>query len=418
MKKTLIALAAVAAVSAATADVSITGYVDRGYSSINNTNSQANLATIGSLAGTTGIFFKGNETLNSDLNAVFSVETDYADNGGTTQANALGNNQLAGFANGENYIGLISKSLGTVKLGDPNSFMLGTVTGIGSPAFGTGYGSAYSSGFSIFNGIGTGVSGSGLAGTAQMSVATTSTTAVTGARDIRLANTIQYTTPSFSGLTASIGFAPQNNVVTNATGNTVGAQEINLTYTAPSFTVAYDSMKYSVGTLGTYQGTLTGAAAGSASAPGTAAAVASLTANILADVKNGAAVTNYTNTHNFFGGTYVVNDSIKLHGGYGNFTSSDNYAVGRSTQVGATYRTGAWEFMAQDVQVQDSNSGVASSNAVVQLNRSNLSVGANYWFSKTTRAYARYENMNFGTNVTSFAGSSQTRSGLGISTSF
>jgi predicted porin len=396
------------------ADVSITGYVDRGYSSINNTNSQANLATIGSWAGTTGIFFKGNETLNSDLNAVFSVETDYADNGGTTQTNALGNNQLAGFANGENYIGLISKSMGTVKLGDPNSFMLGTVTGIGSPAFGTGYGSAYSSGFSIFNGIGTGVSGSGLGGTAQMAAPTTSTTAVTGARDIRLANTIQYTTPSFSGLTASVGFAPQNNVVTNATGNTVGAQEINLTYAAPAFTVAYDSMKYSVGTLGIYQGTLTGAAAGTADAPGTPAAMATLTRNNLYDVKTGTpALVNYTNTHNFFGGTYVLNNSIKLHGGYGSFTSSDNIANGRSTQVGVTYTTGAWELMAQDVQVQDNNSG-----GIAQLNRSNLAVGTNYWFSKTTRAYARYENMNFGSNVTSFVGSSQTRSALGISTSF
>jgi predicted porin len=412
MKKTLIALAAIAAVSSAMADVSITGYVDRGYSSINNTNSQVNLATIGSWAGTTGIFFKGNETLNSDLNAVFSVETDYADNGGSTQANALGNNQLAGFANGENYVGLMSKSMGTVKLGDPNSFMLGVVTGIGSPAFGTGYGSAYSSGFSIFNGIGTGATGYG--GTATMSVPLTSTTAVTGARDIRLANTIQYTTPSFSGLTASVGYAPQNNVVTNATGNTVGAQEINLTYAAPAFTVAYDSMKYSVGTLGTYQGTLTGAAAGTASAPGTAAAVASLTSNNLYDVKTGTpALVNYTNTHNFFGGTYVLNNSIKLHGGYGSFTSSDNIANGRSTQVGVTYTTGAWELMAQDVQVQDNNSG-----GIAQLNRSNLAVGANYWFSKTTRAYARYENMNFGSNVTSFVGSSQTRSALGISTSF
>ena len=409
MKKTLIALAAVAAVSSAMADVSITGYVDRGYSSINNTNSQANLATIGSLAGTTGIFFKGNETLNSDLNAVFSVETDYQDNGGNTQANALGNNQLAGFANGENYIGLISKSMGTVKLGDPNSFMLGTVTGIGSPAFGTGYGSAYSSGFSIFNGIGTGVSGSGLAGTAYMAAPTTSTTAVTGARDIRLANTIQYTTPSFSGLTASVGFAPQN----NATGNTVGAQEINLTYTAPSFTVAYDSMKYSVGTLGTQQSYYKVAAAGAANAPGTAATQSAGAFNVLADTAAGTALTNYTNTHNFFGGTYVLNNSIKLHGGYGSFTSSDNIANGRSTQVGVTYTTGAWELMAQDVQVQDNNSG-----NVAQLNRTNLAVGANYWFSKTTRAYARYENMNFGSNVTSFAGSSQTRSGLGISTSF
>jgi predicted porin len=359
-----------------------------------------------SAAGTTGIFFKGNETLNSDLNAVFSVETDYNDNGGASQSNALANAQVSGFANGENYVGMMSKSMGTLKLGDPNSFMLNAVINIGSPSFGTGLGSAYSTNFSIFNGIGTGASSTGQGGTAVYSAATATNSAVTGARDIRLANTIQYTSPSFSGLTFGIGFAPQNNNVTNGVGNTVGATEYALTYTAPTFTATVDQMKYSVGSNGTAQGLYTGVKSTSTTALIT-------TNNVLADVAGGNAVPNLTNSHTFVGGTYMLNDSIKLHGGYGSFTSSDNLAVGRSTQVGVTYRTGAWELMAQDAQVQDSNSGT-----VVQLNRSMESVGANYWFSKTTRAYARYEVINYGTNVAAFTGSSQTRYALGMSTSF
>ncbi len=419
MKKTLIALAAIAAVSSAMADVSITGYFDRGYGIVNNTNANANFSSVSSNAGTSQLYFKGAEKISSDLTAIFTLENDFQDNGGATQGTVVQPSQNAGWGNGELFIGATSASMGTVRLGVPNSFMLGTVTSVGSPGYGTGWGSAYSTGFSIFNGIGTGATNYG--GTLTTSNALTSTTAVTGARDIRIANTIQYSSPVMNGLSFGVGFAPQNNNVANGVGNTVGMTEYLLKYEAPQFTIAYDSARYVVGSLGTYQNKLTPSAASAAgvSTTGLPAALTVGDYNILADVKGSTTpLANYTNTHNFLGGNYAINDQIKIYGGYGSFTSSDNLAVGRSTQIGASYRMGAWEFMALDAQVQDSNSGLASTGANIQLNRSMESVGANYWLSKQTRVYARYETINFGTNTTSFAGSSQTRSTLGLSTSF
>ena len=395
MKKTLIALAAIAAVSAATADVTITGYVDRGYQQLTNSNATLNTSLVTSAAGTTGIFFKGNEALTSDLNAVFSIETDYYDNGGNSQTASVANAQVSGFANGENYLGLISKSMGTLKLGDPNSYMLAAVTSVGAPAFGTGVGSAFNSKFSIFSGIGTG-SASVLGGTPILAAASSSA-AVTGARDIRIANTVQYSSPNFSGLTASVGFTPQNNNATANAGNTntVGVTEYNLRYTSGPIDATYDSIKYTVGSNGTAQQQFYAYTANGSALSSTTATLSS----------------NVTSTHNYAGINYAINDSIKLHGGYGNFTTTDTAASnGRSTQVGATYTTGQWQFLAQDVQVQDT--------ASTATNRQMFGAGVNYWLSKNTRAYVRYDNINYASNTTAFSGSTQTRQVIGVSSSF
>ena len=107
MKKTLIALAAIAAVSSAMADVTISGYFDRALIAKNSTDGTASTNTIASGAGTTGLFFKGNEKLSSDLSGIFQIETDFLDLAGASQT-ATQNyaNQNAGFANGELFIGL------------------------------------------------------------------------------------------------------------------------------------------------------------------------------------------------------------------------------------------------------------------------------------------------------------------------
>ena len=391
MKKTLIALAAVAAVSSAMADVSITGYIDRAAMQTTNSNATKSSTLVYSAAGTSGIFFKGNEMLNSDLSALFSLETDFSENGGNTQTTAIPNAQVSGFNNGESYIGLTSKSMGALKLGDPNSYMLGAVTSVGAPAFGTGLGSSFSSKFSIFSGVGTGDGGTN-GGVGTLSAASSSA-AVTGARDIRIANTIQYTTPSFSGVTFGVGFTPQNNNATASPGNTnsIGVTEYNLRYTSGPIDATYDSIKYIVGANGVSQ------------------------TSVFAFNSNTVAVNsiagNVNSTHNYAGINFAVNDSIKLHGGYGNFTTTDTAASnGRSTQVGVTYKTGQWELLAQDAQVQDT--------ATTATNRTMFGAGVNYWFSKTTRAYVRYDSINYASNTTAFSGSTQTRQAVGLSTSF
>jgi predicted porin len=118
---------------------------------------------------------------------------------------------------------------------------------------------------------------------------------------------------------------------------------------------------------------------------------------------------NQTVTHTLAGATYQALPTLKLHGGYGTTTSGDNSYQTRSTQVGATYTMGQWDFMALDAQVQD--------NGTTNTNRSLLSTGLNYNLSKTTRTYLRYETVNWNT-ATSFTGSQQTRYAIGLSTNF
>ena len=439
MKKTLIALAAIAAVSSAMADVSITGYVDRGLTNVNNTNAQKNATTVGSSAGTTGVFIKGSESLTGGLNAMFSVETDFNDNGGTTQATFTPpSGQNSGFANGEVFVGLASQAFGTVKLGAPNSFMLDAVTNVGSPAYGTGMGSAYGqTSFSIFNGYGTGGSSTNPAnvvtaqtqpGTVKQAQATSGalSTVNIGVRDIRIANTIQFQSPDFSGFKIGIGFTPQNNNVvgynaynssaaattTNAytdVGNTVGATEYNLRYTNASMGLdaVYDTIKYTVGSnnVGTVN-------AGVASAPGLPAAGYNSVVGSIVEL-----VANETIVHNYTAVSYAVMPTLKLNVGYGTTTSGDNAYASRATQFGATYTMGQWELMAMDAQVTDSGPNTTTAANATSANRSLESVGANYNFSKTTRAYARYEVANYNTS-TSFTGSQQTRYALGMSIKF
>jgi predicted porin len=432
MKKTLIALAAIAAVSSAMADVTISGYVDRGYTSVTNTNALKNLTTISSDAGTTGIFFKGNEKLTSDLTGMFQVETDFLDNAGATQATTTAaNSQAAGFANGEVFLGLQSASMGTLKLGAPNSFMLSSVTSVGSPSFGTGIGSAYSqTAFGIFNGYGTGGSSTAPANivAAQTTPNSTGTadsikTVNAGVRDIRIANTIQIQSPDFSGLKVGIGFTPQNNNVTSTSaytntantsstaamagvGNTVGATEYNLRYTNASAGIdaVYDTIKYTVGSNGAQ--TVVAALSSAPQTFITSGVTYQVTGQALSTALNG----NQTVTHNFIGATYQAMPTLKLHAGYGTTTSGDNTYQTRSNQVGATYTMGQWELLGQTVQVND--------GASTGTNRTLQALGANYNFSKTTRAYARYETVNFASNLTAFNGSQQTRSAIGLSMNF
>jgi len=175
MKKTLVALAALASVSAfAQSSVTIDGYIDRGFTTTNNTNDAKDFKGVSSNAGTTTIGIKGVEDLGSGMKVGFSINTDWADAGSLTQdgtaigtasttyLSASGNvvGQGGAFANSQSFLEFIS-NFGTVRLGTPNNDILTNATSIASPAFSTGIGSAYSSSWSTHNGLGTGTTGSG-----------------------------------------------------------------------------------------------------------------------------------------------------------------------------------------------------------------------------------------------------------------
>jgi len=108
MKKTLIALAAVAATGAAFAQSSVTlsGTVDVGLQDVGGPNSP--LTMVSSRLGTSNWTVSGTEDLGGGLKAIFKVSTSFNADDGTTAGNVLGNNDM--------FVGL-QGGFGSIKLG-------------------------------------------------------------------------------------------------------------------------------------------------------------------------------------------------------------------------------------------------------------------------------------------------------------
>ncbi len=378
MKKSLVALATLAA-TGAMAQVTIDGYVDRAYTITNNTDNTKDSKLIGSQAGTTTIGIKVRESLSSDLSAGISLNTDFADQGGLSQDNATTSVQSAGFANGQSFVDLTSKSMGTLRLGAPNNFTLTNVTGVASPGFSTGIGSAYGSSFTIHNGLGTGTVGSVGIVTQQADI---TATANSGQRAIRIANTVQYSSPVMNGFSVHLGSTAKN--ANSGTGtDTVGVTEYALRYTNGPIDAMYTSIKYSVGT--------------------TLPAVGSFQTD-------GQSIANGSNTQDMLGASYAINPALKLHAGFGNTKSSTNVYKGKSQQFGVSYTIGAVNLMAQMAKFDDTSS--------TNVDRKLTGLGANYNLSKTARLYVRMDNINYGSNVAAADGSVLKRTAIGVSKSF
>jgi len=396
MKKTLVALAALAATSAfAQTSVVIDGYFDRGYTVTNNTNNASDSKAVASSAGTTTIGFKVREDLGNGLSVGGSVNTDWNDLGGNKQSDVTGTGtQRGGFANSQSFLDVTSSKYGTLRLGTPNSFTLTNATAVAAPAFSTAIGSSYSSSFSIANGFGTGTSDKG--GIVDAS-SVANGAAHAGQRSIRIANSVQYSSPAvLGGLTAHVAYTPKNdadttnvNLTAGTSKNTVGVSEYALRYTNGPVDAMFTSIKYSVGENNINVG-----------------------GNVTATNTNQS---SKTSTQNLLGATYAVLPALKLHAGLGQFKSSDDSFKGKSKQIGATYTLGQWEVLGQVAKVTDQ----VATNA---YDRSLKGMGVNYNFSKTARAYFRADRINYATSTnavaTGFAGDAQTRYALGVSKSF
>jgi len=389
------ALAALAVVSAASAQSTLTidGYIDRGYVSTNNTNNTKDAKSVSSNAGTTTVGIKGSEDLGGGLKAGFSVNTDWSEASGQSQDGTPPTSAQSGFANGQSYLELISAQVGTLRLGNPNSEVLTITTGVASPAFSTGVGSAYSSTFSIHNGYGTGKTGDNNIISNSTIGAGTSAGTNAGQRQIRQANTIKYISPTFSGFNVILATVRKND--TGGTTDVVGVTEFAANYTNGPLVVGFASTKISTG--------------------------ASVYANN--STSNGTGMTaNSSSTMSILGASYQVLPVLKLHAGLGRSSSSGVVGVPgtangttapdtSSYQVGATYNvTPVITLMAQYVKVND--------KSFTDLDRTLTGLGADYSFSKTTRAYVRYDNVNYASNFTAFNGTKQTRTAIGVSKSF
>jgi predicted porin len=194
MKKTLVAIAALAAFGAqAQSAVSIDGQFDAGLASINYKGNKTT-GVLNNGSTTSQINFRGVEDLGGGLKATFRVETDWntVSNNGNTGVKKADGTVAAGssFANGEIRGGLTSAQFGSIDFGAINNAQL--------DAFLTGqpYGTAIGGGFR-------GIFVSDAASAVNASV-------------VRFDNSVRYLTPSFSGVSASV-LQVKKNTVANST---------------------------------------------------------------------------------------------------------------------------------------------------------------------------------------------------------
>jgi len=381
MKKSLVALAALAAPSAfAQSSVSITVYFDRGYLAVDNTDNLKDQKAVASNAGTTAIKFNVVQDLGGGLKAGFLSETNPGDLGGITQDATTTDvtTQSGGFNNGESFLNL-SGGFGEIRLGSPNNELLTAATGVAAPGLSTGIGSTYSSNFSLFNGVGTGATGKvGIVAAANISA----TLGGTGVRGIRQANTIKYISPDFNGFKFAYGTAGKVNNGSTTTVDSAGFTDMSLRYTNGPLDVMYASLK--IDTNGT------------------------ATANT--HVGTNAGVLDSTYTHSLLGATYTMG-AFKIHAGTGGSkASADANVKTKSTVYGVTYTTGQWDLMANMAKVDD--------QGTQNVDRKMTGLGVNYNFSKTVRGYLRYDSLNWASNIAAAAGSEQKRTAAGVSVTF
>jgi predicted porin len=200
MKKTLIALAAVAVSGAAFAQATIKGTFDPSYV-MQTVTSGAGVETKtnglqNNRQGTSQVTFFGSEDLGGGLKANFLIENDF------NSSAAVGATNLMGGAGGELYAG-ISGGFGSLKLGAPNTPTLSAQAG--SNPFGTKLGS----GFAAMN---------------------------TG--KVRNSGTVRYDSPAMSGSSVAVAFTPSTATAGSITDIGVSFSTGALSVGASSYTAA------------------------------------------------------------------------------------------------------------------------------------------------------------------------------------
>jgi predicted porin len=378
MKKTLIAIAALAATGAfAQSTVTISGTLDMGYLN-KTTQSTATADTKVSTFGmnntaTSAVNIAITEDLGGGLKAGAFMETNPQLNGsasadGTLVAAGatLNGDSTAAFANGQRWLGLSGASWGGVKLGAANSAVLGVAAATAQP-FGTALGGGYSSTFSS--------TGNGA-----------------GMRDIRSANSLRYDSPDFSGFSGSYQFAFNNKNAAGTADVTTGVSVLGLNYSAGPLNVGFATGSYKNG-AGTPVVALVVATPGNAGTAAAAAVGAS-------DTTLTHLAANYT-----FGTTTVYAGMHKGAATVGGVdagkTSATNFAV--------KHTMGAISLMANTVARKDKLNAVAADGSL-------LGLGLDYAMSKRTTTYARYES--FDSNKASDATGKRTAMSVGIRHTF
>jgi len=362
MKKTLVAIAALASVSVfAQTTVSLTGLMDGAFVSYNLKGNRVQDVTGSSASGTTAVIFAGSEDLGAGAKMVFQYEIDpniaqtSSRTAGTT-ATGTTSNVTTSLGNGQSFVGL-SGSAGTIRFGTPNTSTL-SAQGEANSGFGTAIGSGYR---------------------------------VSSFDAVRFQSSLKYDTPTASGFSASYLLVPKNSLQSNSgtvglTGNLQNQTNGRDQVTEVAGMYADGPLTARIATLQTTQwAKVNQSAAGDAfvsytwSAAGTGGkftlntvsasykatpqlTVGALYQTIASDTLNNASATSttikYDRKTTGLSAAYEITPVVKL---------MTNYAVAKN---GSTA----------------SNSGTASKSTTV------MGLGVDYALSKRSTAFIRYEN--------------------------
>jgi predicted porin len=305
MKKTLVALAALASMSAfAQSSVTIYGQFDSGIYNIKKANGTNTATVYGDGAVFSPILgFKGVEDIGGGLKAGFDLQTDVQDNNGGMNHNGLfrrqANSSLAG-------------GFGEVKLGITTNPIIATNSAL----------------------MPTGANGNSVS---------TSTSSAMGYADFYTKNAVTYTTPTVMGLTGQVQRGMSNNIESQRDG---AVNAFSLAYVQGPLEVRYAAQDRKSAALG---------AANSGANPSTSTTTLTDSRGDTVDTVTGAAAKGKR--------SYVVGAKYTIGPvafGLAHLqTQTAGSAKVQGNQAGAAYTTGAWTLGAALTASQDSKLTVA-----------------------------------------------------------
>jgi len=377
MKKTLVALAALASVSSF-AQVTLTGVVDVGYQTVNlDLNSQSKFSGIATNGvSTTAFFFQGKEDLGGGLSTSFMAELDWTPSLSNLANQKSSTSSMNGVVytgspfNGEQFVAL-SGGFGSLKIGTPNSPMLDV--NAASQPFGTALGGGYSSGFGRF---GTGSS----SGYSQYVGAEGST-----GRIIRSEKAAVFTSPELvPGLKAQVEYSA---------GNANGG------YTSNDNSIMGFALRYNNGPLNVLADTTKASAGNTAAAGSQSMKTAGMGSGVFAANSLPA---NASTTWNFAAANYTFGSNTVYVGMSTTKTDGTSVVGGmedsKSTNIAYKYVTGNIDLLANyltrksnltEAQAVDTTAAIGSYAATAKM----LGLGLNYNLSKNSMIYYRYESI-------------------------
>ncbi|MDN2674544.1 porin [Janthinobacterium sp. SUN026] len=335
MKKTLITLAVLAAatgVAQAQSSVVIYGTVDAGFVSERGGKAGTVNKIDSGVASASRIGFKGTEDLGSGLSALFVLESGF-----NVDTGAQGNNEA--LFGRQAYVGLSSKTTGTLTLGRQYTPWYNTLSKVADP-FAVGYSGSAKNLFP--------------------------------ANTTRTSNTVLYTSPNFNGFDADVAYSARNegqeSLVSSKIGRQIGA-----------------SVGYANGPL---NARLAYNTTSNDQAVGTTVVEAGSARNWLAAANYDFAVAK---AYVAYGVNKGANSSLRNNFNAGNLytTASTGGVTNDSTTalIGATVPVGpAGTVMASIIHVNDKSGINADANQ--------FAVGYSYALSKRTSTYASYAKIS------------------------